>query len=102
MTEYQLKSKARDYFEKQGYKVWFPPEVRWKTEVDIFSIWDGVAWRRNKFIFFQLTTLKHKSERLKKITSYMLRNFLSMNPPKVKGMVMAWADKKREFVIVEV
>ena len=101
-SEYILKIKVRGYFEKQGYKIWFPPRVRYKKENDIFSIWDGVCWKKDKFIFFQITTLSNKSARLKKIVNYMLPNYLYMCPPKVKGLLMCWKQKTKEFVITKI
>jgi hypothetical protein len=53
MKEYQLKKKIKDYFAKKGYIVWMPPRVRWLKEQDIFSIFDGIAWKEKEMIFFQ-------------------------------------------------
>lgn len=102
MTEYQLRDRAREYFLRQGFRIWFPSKTKWKKENDIFSIWDGVCWRKDKFIFFQITTLSNKSARLKKIVNYMLPNYLYMCPPKVKGLLMCWKQKTKEFVITKI
>ena len=96
-----LKQKARVYFKNKGYQVWFAPRTRWTLEKDIFGIWDCICWKKNKFIFVQITTLKNKSARLKKIVNYMLPNYLYFSPPN-KGIILAWVKREKKFREFEV
>jgi len=101
MKEHTLKLKAKDYFREKGYLSWMPPRVKWLKEQDIFGIWDGIAWRRNKFIFFQLTTISNKSARLKKIINFMMPSRLYITSP-VKGWLMCYRKKTNQFEISEI
>jgi len=99
MTEYFLRKKAREYF--QGWQIWFSPRVKFYNS-DIFTVFDGCAWKNNKFIFFQLTTSPNKSARLKKINNFMMLNNLSVDGRFIKAEVLAYNKKKKKFDILEV
>jgi hypothetical protein len=93
MKEYQLKKKIKDYFAKKGYIVWMPPRVRWLKEQDIFSIFDGIAWKEKEMIFFQITTIENKTARFKKIVNFMLDNNVKM-PKGIECQLICWRKKK--------
>jgi len=95
MKEETLKKKANIILKTNGWEVWFPPNVKWKKQKDIFGIWDGIAWREDQLLFFQLTTMKNKAARGKKIIDYMNKYYLDL-PRSVKGQIWAW-DKKIKF-----
>lgn len=101
MTEYQIRRKAKKFFEEQGFKIWFAPRVKWQQS-DIFSIWDGVAWKGKRFIFFQLTTFENRKARLKKIQEYLEKNEVDLDGRIVRGWVLGWHSKKKEFDVIKV
>jgi len=98
-SEYILRQKAREYF--KDWQIWFSPRVKF-YDSDIFTIFDGCSWEKDKFIFFQLTTASNKSARIKKIINFMRPNNLSIDRKFVKAWVMAWHKKKKKFIITEV
>ena len=100
-SENYLRAKAKEYLTKEKYQVWFAPRVRWAKETDIFSCFDCQCWRRDEILFVQITTLKNWRARQRKITDYMLKHGVYFVPPKTKGIVMAWSEKK-EFRIFDV
>ena len=104
-SEAILRANAKDYFTqlfpKEVVKVWFPSRVKYKAEIDIFSIWDGICWVKDKFIFFQLTTISNKSARLKKIINVMLPNHLYFTKP-CEGILMCWRKKEKRFEVFKI
>ena len=104
MKENQLKFRTREYFNKK-YKnkgvIWFPAKVKWQ-ETDIFSIWDGIYWIGNRFILFQITTIKNKSARLKKIANFMLLHNLYFSGRQVEGWLMCFRQKTKQFEIFKI
>lgn len=93
-TEENIKKLAKEHLKKQGYQVWYPVRSRWGKERDIFGIFDGIAWKEDQFIFFQLTTMPNKSARYRKIKNYMNKHNLFFNSAYVKGMIIAFDDLK--------
>ena len=105
MTEAILRTKAKDYFnqkfQNEIVKFWFPARVKYRAEIDIFGIWYGICWVRNRFIFFQLTTISNKSARLKKIINTMLSNRFYFTEPN-EGWLMCWRKKEKRFEMFKI
>ena len=94
MKERTLKQKVKVFYERNGFKVWFPIRNRWQ-KIDIFGVFDGIAWKEDLFVFFQMTTQENKSTRFKKIKEYMTENNLSFVAGYTRGEVICWDANKR-------
>jgi hypothetical protein len=91
MKENEIRKRAKDALQKEGYVVWCPPKVMY-AETDIFGIGDGIAWRGAVQRLIQWTTLSNKSARKNKIQTFLQTNNL------IGGCELwCWDDKGREF-----
>jgi len=93
-SEKSIRQKVKRYYKLQGWRVWCPVKSRWGKEKDIFGIWDGMAWKGNKFVFFQFTTIANKAKRVKKVKEYMREHNLGFNSSCASGVIIAWDKKK--------
>jgi hypothetical protein len=92
MDEKCIKKKVKEFYERSGYITWFPIRNKW-MKIDIFSIFDGIAWKRNRMIFFQMTSQSNKSARENKIVKYMEENKLFVSNPFTSVEVICWDSK---------
>jgi len=89
--ESQIRKKAVEILEKDGWVTWFAPKVKYK-QTDIFGIIDVLALKGRKKKNIQLTTLHNVSAKRKKIINF-LKKFKVELPVEIWG----WNDKRREF-----
>ena len=97
MKESLIRKKAIEVLEKDGYRVWYPPRVKWIKEGDIFGVFDLICCRKSSIKFIQLTSLSNIRAREKKILA-----FLKPNKIKLNSEVWGYNQKKRKFKIVKV
>ena len=91
MEESQIRKKAVQFLEGQGWICWAPPKVKFKQN-DIFGIIDLLAIKKKKMKKIQLTTLSNISARRKKIANFFKKNKVEMTIE-----IWAWAEKKKQF-----
>ena len=96
MKESEIRKKAIDILEKDGYKVWYPPKVRWRKEGDIWGVFDLIAVNEGIIRFIQLTTLSNIRARERKVLKFLLES-----NAKIKGEVWGYDKKKRKFKIIQ-
>lgn len=99
MTEHDIEQRARAKMNRSKWVYWFPPHS-WKRERDIFGVFDVVALHSGKFIFIQLTSIQHISDREKKILAWEKNNGQEL--PAGSAEVWAWDERKSAFIVREI
>lgn len=96
MTERDIEKKARAKMDRSGWAYWFPP-FAWKRERDIFGVFDFVAITPAGYLFVQLTSVQHISDRQKKIWAWEQQKKIIL--PTGSAEVWAWDKNKSKFVV---
>lgn len=100
--EKEIRKKAVETLEKEGFVYWYPAKVRFKQN-DIFGVFDLVCWKKKttKIKFIQLTTLSNISTRKRKINDFLRKNRF---PRKVSvGIeIWGWNQQKKVFKIEKI
>jgi len=88
-----------DKLEKRGGICWFPYKARWAKEVDIWGVWDVIAFfpKTFKFLFVQLTTVSNIRAREKKVGKWIKKNKIKKFPGEVWGL-----KKDNTFKIIKI
>lgn len=94
MTEKELRNDLRETLGRSGWICWFARRMKFVKDQDIFTIYDGIKAKRNKFIPIQFTTLANKSSHVKKMKEYKELYGLSH-----KGELWLWDNKKRKWMV---
>src|SRR3989344_7558091 len=89
--EAEIRKKAIQLLESQGWICWFPPKVKFK-QTDVFGIIDLLALKGRGKKNIQLTTLPNVSARRKKIA-----NFLKKTKIELTVEIWAWDKKRKKF-----
>ncbi|MCJ7786659.1 hypothetical protein MUP06_00375 [Patescibacteria group bacterium] len=95
-SEAQIRKKAIEELQADGWITWFAPKVKFH-ETDIFGIIDLLALKGRKQKNIQLTTLPNISTRRKKIISFLKKH--KVEPP---VEIWAWSNKKKSFRIEKI
>ena len=93
MTEREIRKKAIEKLEREGFVYWFPATT-W-GERDIMGIFDFIAFKGSEILLVQMTTLNHLSHRRRKIQDFYLAHGLKTKG----GEVWAWDKNKDKFRI---
>lgn len=96
MKETAIRQKVKKELQFDGFLVWYPPRTRWSG--DIFTIFDLIAWKKDKMVMIQLTTYSNMSARCRKIRNYC--KLYSLDYPEM--WVWGWNAKKKEFRKIKV
>ena len=71
MIEAEIRKRAIEILEGEGYVTWFPYTNRFAAEKDIFGFADIIAGRGSKLKLIQITEYSHTSHRVKKVKETM-------------------------------
>lgn len=94
MTEREVFKKVWEKLKADNYVYWFPPRT-W-GERDIMGVFDFIAAKGRKFIFVQVTTIQHISDRRKKIQNFYIKNDVGPLPD---VYIWAYDPRKDKFKI---
>ena len=100
MKESVIRKKALEVLNSEGWICWYPFHIRYKKEVDIFGVFDILAFRKldGEFLFIQITTLSNIRAREKKVKTFYQKNGIKKFP----GEVWGYDKKKKYFKIIKV
>lgn len=101
MKEAAIRKKVLEELIDQNWTCWYPAHVKWKSENDIFSIADVIAWRDADIKLIQLTTLPNMSARRKKIAAFFKANPNCAISSTLMVEIWGYDKKKRAFKIEE-
>ena len=96
MIETDIERYARAKMDRSHWIYWFPSHS-WGRERDIFGVFDVVALRPEGYLFIQLTSIQHISDREKKILAWVRTKKAKL--PVGSAEVWAWDEKKSAFVV---
>lgn len=102
MKEAEIRKRAKERLQAEGWIIWYPYKTRYAKETDVFSIFDILAWREDKMLYIQLTTFENRNKRINKIQSYLNKHKVWLDGKYNKALVWAWHPKRKEFVEAEV
>ena len=89
--ETEIRKKAIQFLEGQGWICWAPPKIKFKQS-DIFGIIDLLALKGKAKKNIQLTTVSNISTRRKKIA-----NFLKTSKVELPVEIWGWDKQKKKF-----
>ena len=96
MKEKDINELAQEKMTRAGWQFWFPPHS-YGRERDIFGVFDCVAILPTGFLFIQLTSIQHISDREKKIMAWVKAKNVKL--PAGGAEVWAWDPKTKKFTI---
>ncbi len=99
MIEKDIEQQARAKMNQLRWLYWFPSRS-WGRERDIFGVFDVVVLRPEGYLFLQLTSIQHISDREKKILAWVGKKKAKL--PTGSAEVWAWDKRKSVFVVREV
>jgi hypothetical protein len=94
--EAEIRKKAVQILEGEGWLVWYPPKIRYK-KTDVFGIIDILALKGRRQKNIQLTTVSNLATRRKKINNFLKKFKIEMTVE-----IWAWRAKKKDFKIEKV
>lgn len=97
MKESLIRHKAIEILEEDGYRVWYPPKVKWIKEGDIWGVYDLMAVKEKQLKWIQLTTLTNIRAREKKILKFLLDSGADLH-----SEVWGWSKKHKRFKILPI
>ena len=97
MTEAQVRNKAIQVLTDRNFYYWYPARTKFKTQIDVFGVFDMIAFRGSLIRFIQITTSPNLASRRKKVQAFIKRSGFG-------GYSEVWAynKKKRIFKIERV
>jgi len=97
MKEYQIRNLVVNELLANGYYYWYPARTKFKAEIDIFGVFDIIAFKANYFKFIQYTTTPNHAARRKKVQAFIYRTGF-----KGWSEVWSWDKKNKRFKIEKI